>query len=336
MKRRHFKIVIANVLSLLVLFFWAEFSFARHTQDKPDTKSISATKHRKFTLDLEISAGYRIDRLDWTIAGGNPKFVNILSELSWDDLRIHQYKMGGRLTIPLDRRPYTVYVRGAASYGKIVEGENQDSDYGGDNRTLEFSRSNNDADDGDVLDGTIGAGFQLKRKLRRSKWTLGFTPLIGYSYHQQNLKMTNAFQTIPLTGAFSGLNSSYDTEWFGPWFGLDLAMDDGNKNTFLSSFEYHWDTTYYAEANWNLRTDFAHPVSFTHEADGRGIVATIGWDYLIRRKVSINTTLEYQRWTTEGGVDTTFLSNGTADTTPLNQVNWESRSFSLGLQYRFQ
>lgn len=340
MKCHHFKISMAVVL-LLVFFIGAESSFARHKQKKPETAEIKTSeagssiknlvKKLKFGLDIEMSAGYRIDDLDWNIAGGG---VNVLSELTWDDLRIHQYKGGGRLTLPLPQSSYALYIRGALSYGKIVEGENQDSDFNGNNRTLEFSRSNNDADNGDILDVSIGAGFQFKRRMVKSKWTTSFVPLIGYSYHQQNLRMTNGFQTIPVQAPIAGLNSTYDAEWKGLWAGFDLELTDGKKNSFMTSLEYHV-VTYDAAANWNLRSEFAHPVSFTHEANGTGIVLNAGWSYLIRVNVSIKTTLEYQRWTTKSGIDTTFLATGQSGITPLNEVNWESKALSLGLQYRF-
>ncbi len=337
MKHHRLRLVLVNLFILLVFYSASESVFAKDPQDPPERESASIKKSKP-TFDLEIGLGYRIDDLDWSIAGflTQTNFVNILSELTWEDLRIYQVKVGGRLSVPLHKRPYAVYMRAALSYGKIVDGENQDSDYAGNNRTLEFSRSNNDANDGTVGDGSIGVGFQSKRRRIRNQWMLRAAPLIGYSYHQQNLEMTNGFQTVPLAGPFSGLNSTYDAEWFGPWFGLDLAIDDGKKTTLFASIELHWDTSYNAEADWNLRQDFAHPLSFKHEADGEGIVGRIGWAYFIRRNLSINTTFEYQRWTTKSGTDTTFLSNGTVVKTPFNQATWESRALNLSLQYRFQ
>lgn len=337
MKHHRLSIIITNLFLLLLLFPGIKPAFAQEQQENSETE-IPAIKKQKVRFDLEIGAGYRIDDLDWSIAGflSPTNFVNILSELTWEDLRIYQFKVGGRLSVPLHKKPYAIYVRSALSYGKIMDGENQDSDYAGNNRTLEFSRSNNDANDGTVVDGSIGVGLQSKRRRIRNKWMLRAAPLIGYSYHQQNLVMTNGFQTIPLNGPFAGLNSTYDTKWSGPWFGLDLAMDDGKRTTLFASIELHWDTTYDAEADWNLRQDFAHPVSFKHEADGEGIVGSIGWACLIRRNLSINTTFEYQRWTAKSGIDTTFLSDGTAGKTPFNQATWETRALNLSLQYRFQ
>ena len=104
---------------------------------------------------FELSAGYRVGDLDWNIAGDtageNP---NILSELTWSDLEIYQVKLRN-VTI----MHKILYFRGSLAYGWITGGENQDSDFNGDNRTLEYSRSNNSGDDGNVLDASLGIGY---------------------------------------------------------------------------------------------------------------------------------------------------------------------------------
>jgi outer membrane protein Pom len=146
--------------------------------------------------------GYRSDDLRWNIAGdtegNNP---NILSELEWEDLGIFQIK-GSNVTVFRG-----VYLKGSLAYGWIFSGDVQDSDYLGDNRALEFSRSNNNADDGNTMDASMGIGYQF---LFRSGF-IGISPMIGYSHHEQNLIMTDGNQTVasiptPPLGGFEGLN----------------------------------------------------------------------------------------------------------------------------------
>ncbi len=48
-----------------------------------------------------------------------------------------------------------------AAYSWIFDGENQNSDYAGDDRMLEFSRSNNNSDEGNMLDASFGIGCLL-------------------------------------------------------------------------------------------------------------------------------------------------------------------------------
>ncbi len=274
-----------------------------------------------------FNTGYRSDDLDWNIAGNiygnNP---NILSELSWSDLNIHQIKAGGKVIVN-----ETFYLRCSLGYGWIFDGKNQDSDYSGDNRTFEFSRSNNDADDGNVLDVSLGVGYQFGQV----SGMVIITPLVGYSYHEQKLRMTDGFQTIGVTtGPFAGLNSTYETEWNGPWIGVDLSFEINKKFTLFGAFEYHM-ADYYAKANWNLRTDFAHPKSFEHTADGSGIVMSIGGDYALNDQWFINVNIDYQDWSTYAGTDRIFFANGTTSETRLNEVNWDSFAGMLGLTYRF-
>lgn len=291
-----------------------------------------AVADRVKDLNLSISAGYRVDKLDWNIAGdisgNNP---NIMSELTWEDLAIYQIKAKGELNVENEEFPYfTTYFRGAVGCGLIVNGENQDSDYNGDNRTQEYSRSNNSSDDGYVLDASLGAGFQFRAMSDK----LAITPLGGYSYHAQHLTMTDGFQTIPFDGPFPGLDSTYETQWYGPWAGLDLALMPTEKLTLIGSFEYHW-IDYYAKADWNLRIDFQHPKSFEHRSDGHGVVFSLGGDYAFTNHLSIYLNLDYQDWKAERGIDTTFMANGTVGETRLNEVNWISSAVMLGITYRF-
>ena len=48
-----------------------------------------------------------------------------------------------------------------AAYSWIFDGKNQDSGYAGGDRTLEFSRSNNNSDEGNMLDASFGIGCLL-------------------------------------------------------------------------------------------------------------------------------------------------------------------------------
>ena len=291
-----------------------------------------------FQTEFLLSTGYRVDDLDWNIAGDiNGNNPNILSELEWEELESFQLKIANKTVFN-----QLFLLRGSLSYGWIFDGENQDSDYWGDNRTFEFSRSNNNSDEGNMLDASFGIGWQFT--FGRSEFVMA--PVIGYSYHEQNLTITDGCQTIatppftPDLGPFSGLDSTYETEWKGPWIGLDFTFRTDEKSkitpeieTFIS-IEYHW-ADYYAEADWNLRTDFAHPKSFEHEADGYGIVFSAVVKFLLDYHWVLNINLDYQNWSTDPGVDRVFFSNGTIGETQLNEVNWTSYAIMAGIEYHF-
>lgn len=285
------------------------------------------------SFDLELYGGYRTDKLDWNIAGDSSGTVtpNILSELVWDELDIYQFGTESSLRISNHLVPFFLLVTGSANYGTVVDGTNQDSDYRGDNRTLEFSRSNNDSSDGDVMDLSLAVGPEFVFYQKK----LSLAPLFGYSYHEQNLKVKEGFQVIPASGAFSGLDSSYDSVWKGQWFGLNIKVSPNQAFSLSGRIEYHT-VKYQADADWNLRSDLKHPVSFAHSADDAdGIVVSLEADLPLTAKLLFTTKLSYMKWQAEDGIDTVFAANNSVSTTRLNEVNWESTGINLGLKFMF-
>lgn len=292
-------------------------------------------------FEIGLQGGYRVDDLDWDIAGISPislNYVNILSELTWNDLEIYQVSTNGHLVSGNKNFPVLMKLRWEFAYGFIVGGDNQDSDYDGDNRTLEFSRSNNNSDDGSMIDATVGVGPHFYSVNKRVNWAV----LVGLSYHEQNLTMTDGYQTIPASGAFPGLDSTFETQWWGPWVGVDLEIKPVNNFIMTSFFEFHF-AEYEAKANWNLRSDFSHPVSFEHwgdgdygPSDGYGIVAGLDFTFNLSRFWAVNIGAKYQQWKVENGIDRVYPAIGSPGDTRLNEVNWESLSGALGLTYRFR
>lgn len=280
-------------------------------------------------LDLNLGAGYRVDQLRWNIAGdmsgSNP---NILSELTWSDLEMFAVKATLKSSTPGN-----IFYRASVEYGTIYAGENQDSDYLGDDRTIEFSRSNNSADSGSALDLSAGAGYVF-RSGGEETGAREFIPMLGFSYHRQALKITDGFQTIPATGPFGGLDSAYTARWIGPWIGFE-ANFYGEVLSLLTSLEYHFLADYHAEADWNLRTDFQHPVSFEHFADGSGVVFSLDALYRLGEPLYLSAVLEGQAWKADEGIDRTYFSSGSIIDTRLNEVVWSSLAFLFGAQYRF-
>jgi hypothetical protein len=317
----------------LALFTPVESAASDNTA--PDRHSVTAAELRavragKPTADdqpfeLFLGAGYRKDTLNWNEAGSS---VNIMSELKWDNLKIAQIIAAVRLDFHTDWN-----LRGMIAYGSIRSGTNQDSDYNGNNRTLEFSRSNNKGG-GEVLDGSIGLGRTLRPAGYAGEYTLSITPIAGFSIHRQNLKMTDGFQTIPATGSFPGLNSSYAASWEGPWVGVDALVEWGGNWSLTATAEYHW-AHYSANADWNLRSDFSHPVSFVHTANGRGFLLGAQSSYAADKNWWVSLAVTVQQMNTGTGIDQTFFSDGTVGFYHLNEVNWNSMACNLGIARKF-
>lgn len=288
---------------------------------------------------IQITGGYRVDDFDFNIAGdddgNNP---NVLSELTWTDLQMMEVKAKGEAVVA-----DMIVVDFRAGYGWIVEGENQDSDYFGDNRTDEFSRSNNDTDDGSVWDLSFAGGLRFHIQEPHDVFyvdDLWVTLLGGYSSHKQKFEIKNGFQTIPEFGGFAGLDSRYNAEWNGPWFGFQLDGNDHSRKMHgYARFEYHF-PEYEADATWNLRTSgpfaFAQPRSFEHTADdGWGVVLDMGGHYQINQLWSFALNLTWQDWHVEKGVHRVFPATGGSLTSRLNDVNWNSLSIGFGFSFRF-
>jgi len=172
--------------------------------------------------------------------------------------------------------------------------------------------------------------------------------LAGWSYHEQNLELSDGRQTVSdpdladrvtdkdpwPVGSIPGLDSSYDTQWWGPWLGTDLSWRLGEKISLCGSFAWHF-VEYEAEADWNLRSDLDHPVSFRHQADGRGLTLDLGLQYQLSAAWLLDLSYAYQDWSTDDGDSWTHAAAGGSSRTRLNEVNWRSQSVMLGLGYRF-
>jgi len=281
--------------------------------------------------DLSLKGGFRSDTLSWNIAGdtkgNNP---NVLSELTWEGIKVFEVKAGYRTDLGKSQ-----YLRCSFGYGWINDGSNQDSDYHGDNRTQEYSRSNNDADEGNVWDLSLGIG--RKEPLNES---LSVNPVVGVSFHRQNLVIRNGYQTVasvadgtPPVGPIKNLNSKYSASWYGPWAGVDAKYETGDL-IFTGVAELHV-ARFIAEADWNLRSDLSHPKSFEHTALGGGFTTEAGVGYKAFKDWALTAGAGYQWWKAVKGRDRTFFTSGAVADTRLNSVNWRSFVFSLGASYSF-
>ena len=290
---------------------------------------------------IDMGVGHRYDRLNWNIAGNlNGENPNILSELEWTDIEILQLQFSGWLVLH-ERIPFLnkeTFLQADLSIGTINSGKVRDSDYSADNRNDEWSRSISAADKGYVFDlsGAVGPIYSFDTFA-----TFSITPLLGYGFNLQNLAMTDGVQTIatagitPDIGPFDGnLNNSYVTYWYGPWIGLNVEGKISKKIKLATGVEYHW-VEYFAQADWNLRNDFDHPVSFEHETTGDGVVCKLDVQYEIDKKWSLQVGGNWQHWGTVAGSVRTFMADGSVNKTRLNEVNWNSYALTVGFKYSF-
>lgn len=297
------------------------------------------------TSEVGVDLGFRTDDLKWSIPGefigkdSNLYQQNIISELTWKNVKSKYFS--GHATFEDGQ----FIVRGDLGHGIIDSGDNQDSDYRGNNRTEEFSRSNNKSNGDHVSDMKIGFGLKfglMANEATGSKFQL--TPMAGLSSHVQSLRMTNMRQTVsapqyapfggqsdpPPLGSYRGLNSSYEADWKGPWIGIDALFQVNHQFALRGNFEYH-KADYSARANWNLRDDLAHPKSFAHTATGDGKVLHLSLEMVFSAQARMVFSITSQEWTTGSGTDRFYFSDGTSDYGILNPVKWHSQAYQVGL-----
>ena len=289
---------------------------------------------------VSIKQGITHEDFSWSIDGiPPPKYerftkVNILSELQWRNMEIHQTELNLEI---VNKR---ILLALNASHGLISSGENQDSDYADDNRQNEFQRSYSDIN-GETLKLNLALGYELP--LLSNKVTL--TPKFGLLKHEQKLGQRNGTtvisdydidnnvsiaSNIPITG----LDSSYDTDWNTKWLGAKLQWHLTPNTEIGFDYQYHFDIDYSAKANWNLRTDFEHPVSFIHESDkGKGHFLSLSSQYQFHPQWWLSLTYSYFRIEATDGIDITYFSNNTTGSTGLNIAKTTSNTLMLGLTW---
>ena len=294
--------------------------------------------------DIALRSGFRHDELRWSIGGGG---LDVLSELQWKDLEIFQMEGYGRYLWKRPEGAFDVAVRASAGYGWIVHGKNRDSDYAGPDRSDEWSRSSNGADQGEVLDLSLAGGLQFPLTGKG----VSITPLLGYSYHEQNLTLRDGMQvlsdqtladrffgagevTVPALGPFPGLDSTYATQWYGPWTGVEMVYSPVARFSLAGRLELHL-VDFRAEADWNLRSDMQHPKSFVQKATGYGLVGEVTGKYALDSRWGVELALAYSDWRAEDGTDRIYLADGTRASTRLHEVCWTSLALNLGLVFRY-
>lgn len=276
--------------------------------------------------DVELFLGASESEFRWNIAGdANGENPNILSELTWRDVKSNG--VGISITSVTEKSLVGIL---DLFYAEIDSGNVQDSDYFDDGKNNEFLRSYSSTD-GETMNASYQLGWMNK--------ILGIdvVPLVAVTYAAQKFNTFDGVTTVNTLvpndiGPFEGLNSSFDTRWVGAGLGI-LAEHNWHSKLYikLNITSYYFD--YDADANWNLRADFAHPVSFSHEGEGYGMNATIQLGWQISTKYRVLLRAESFKWRIDEGVDYVFFSNGTEGETQLNETVLESTGLFLGVRY---
>ncbi len=268
-------------------------------------------------LQVSVSAGRQEEDFHWSIAGNlsgqNP---NVLSELKWKDVTGTNFNASIQWNV---WRRFSVY----ADYNRVNvhSGNINDADYAGDNRTEPTYNENFADNKGYTTAWNAGAGYII---FNNSLFSL--TPYFGYT------KSSQLFYITDNSGQFSGLNSSYEAWWKGAFLKVRSSLKIWSNLKAMVDVTYS-QVSYSANGDWNLISQFQHPLSYSHSAKGYGINAGAKLVYNINRYIGLNVGYNYFNWQTGNGTDQLYLVTHEIDKTQLNGVYRNGYTFNVGVVF---
>jgi len=269
-------------------------------------------------LEAAVAGGFQSMNLHWSIAGNSAgQSPNVYSELKWR--RVGGASAEASLRFGLGQR-WVFFGEGSRVFTSA--GRVSDRDYAGDNREYNIYSADFAARGGYGYSVDGGVGYQL---LFGERLTL--VPALGYGVSGQHLTITDP------GGLYDFLNSYYQTSWYGPLVRASVLWKPGRWQ--VSGIVTYHQVRYRAKADWNLITDFDHPVSFRHRADGFGIEGKLGVGYRVWRGVEVFVTMNGNAWETGTGIDELYRSGGWLQQTQLNEVVLTGVGFNSGLCWKW-
>lgn len=282
---------------------------------------------------LELNAGYRTDDLNFRI--GCPLQVpDTLAKVHFDDIRLYQF--GARLRTNICN---CFYFRGIANVGQIYSGKSRVTTFFFPCDSFDVERFHEHVGRGQTWDLSGALGYQFCACDNQ----LIFTPLLGYSAHEQRLRRfgpvhgyidqsffsdssrfcssserNNSQQHAFAKGGCSErsnccfdsvkcVSSRWRARWSGPWVGFDLDYAINCALDFYGAFEYHW-AHFTGKGRWNWADKFVD--DFHQSANGNGQTYTLGLSYRYWDCWAFGVEANFQQWRTRRGRDHAFL-NGT-------------------------
>jgi hypothetical protein len=266
-------------------------------------------------LQFSVSAGRQVENFNWSIAGNiSGQSPNVLSELKWKDVSGFSYSTALQWNFWQKFVLTSGYSRVSVSSGNV-----SDIDYTADNRSQPNYNQNFSDNKGYTSAWFAGAGYTV---INNSQ--LSLTPFVGYGNNRQSLYI------VDLTGQLPDLNSSYDAQWKGPFLDVKSSVKIWQDLMLKANVTYN-QVTYSAQGDWNLISQFQHPLSYRHSAKGYGVNAAAKLAYSITPNIAINAGYNYFNWETGNGTDQLYLSSGQVDKTQMNGVYRKGHLVAAGI-----
>ena len=249
-------------------------------------------------LNVAASYGFFTQNFSWSVAGNyagqNP---NIYSELSWDKIKGEVFSINGEY-----RLHKKFLLNGSFQYGNIKSGNITDADYKSDNRTDRSYYAQFNSGSSNLFYTNLSVGYVL---INKKKLILDASLGYGYQAEPLNIRPGKEDSSIITTG----LNSSYAITISGPHISTHVQYNLTEKLSigFLVRIQL---LNYDAKADWNLATNFQHPVSFRQLATGYQLNNELRLGYSLNNNLKLFLSLENEHLKTSGGDDVLYKSSG--------------------------
>lgn len=280
-------------------------------------------------FDVEVSQGYRHDKLKWSVSSVHKK-PNILSELTFHDIKIYQTRLVTKLTMD------DYFAKANFGYGDILSGRERDSDYSKNNKKGEFSRSRSKIPGSHTLDAEVRVGkdFALSPLFTLS-------PLIGYTWDYEKLRIKDGRQKRlfgkKMNKKIPKLNDSYTSRFDAPFIGARFGFDATKKLSFFGEYDFLFAVRHHGTGHWNLR-NFGKGMTFhlnSRRSKGWGQMGLIGAGYEVFNNFMLKAEYQISHLQARGGKMTGKREFQLKFRQPIHRAELTSQEVRLCLDYAF-
>lgn len=264
-----------------------------------------------FEGDVSLNAGYRGD--DLTLKGNSCFCDQARLKFKNSDVTL----VGAEFQMIVARY---LYLRGSGDFGWYQDANFRIAVEGDDGPGPQPYTIRGDANG----DWTVAASGGLGLQMGFFEDRLRVGVLGGYAYDRQELKSHN--EKVDLLDGVEADQPfprvKWNTEWWGPWTGIDLSYQLNDRFRVMGTFEYHW-TDF--DGNLRLIGDADIPGSTSHQnGDGDGYNWGFSAQYRFTDWLTLRLKLRFQDWK----VDT---DSALGD----EKTKWESVRFTAGFVVPF-
>lgn len=278
-------------------------------------------------IDVELSQGYRRDKLDFSISGPNGR-PNIISELTFKHIDIYVTALRAELT----KDGY--FLQGMAAYGLVCHGKAIDDDYLFNDRKGQFSHSTHDIPGEYTIDfaARFGKHFACVNDVIVS-------PHVGYSTYVQKLRFRHGDGWVmhPLSRSgkqsqkIHGLNSTYKSNWYGPELGCACKKALTKKICLTANYTLLFPLKYDGKGYWNLRAKHDQHFDLSNKSSKSfGNILALGAEWTLTPDWTLKAEYEFMKFYAKGG----HMKVGKYRV-PMNKAHLTSNEVRLVLGYIF-